>query len=224
MYFERIWTLKELLEMNLVTSLAVLPTLLTLELQYFTLGYDGLIFDSLSGPMGLFGGYLIAFKQQVPEHKLNLFQIVSIRTKNIASVLLIVFSIVNILNTTLNWHDFQFSSSLNGSYFLYLYGMIVSWVYLRFFKWKDGIKGDRSEAFSFISFLPEFTHPFLKPISNSIYQYMVKIGLMTPIQPGRVGPLDEPVSRPTPIPGSDESERERKRALGLKALESKMGR
>ena len=38
-----------------------------------------------------------------------------------------------------------------------IYGLFISWVYSRFFKIQDGIKGDRSETFSFASFFPEAT-------------------------------------------------------------------
>ncbi|CAH1757020.1 7295_t:CDS:2 [Entrophospora sp. SA101] len=41
-------------------------------------------------------------------------------------------------------------------FLLVIYGWIISWIYLRFFKIQDGIKGDSSETFSFASFFPEF--------------------------------------------------------------------
>lgn len=36
-----------------------------------------------------------------------------------------------------------------------IYGLFISWIYARFFKTQDGVKGDRSETFSFASFFPE---------------------------------------------------------------------
>ena len=38
---------------------------------------------------------------------------------------------------------------------LTLYGFIISWTYLRFVKEQNGVRGDRSEEFSFVSFFPE---------------------------------------------------------------------
>jgi hypothetical protein len=37
-----------------------------------------------------------------------------------------------------------------------IYGLFISWIYTRFLKVQDGIRGDRSETFSFASFFPEF--------------------------------------------------------------------
>lgn len=39
---------------------------------------------------------------------------------------------------------------------LVFYGLFISWIYLRFFCVQDGIRGDRSESFSFASFFPGF--------------------------------------------------------------------
>jgi hypothetical protein len=36
-----------------------------------------------------------------------------------------------------------------------IYGLFISWIYSRFFRVQDGIRGDRSETFSFASFFPE---------------------------------------------------------------------
>jgi hypothetical protein len=36
-----------------------------------------------------------------------------------------------------------------------IYGLLISWVYCRFFKTQDGVRGDRSETFAFASFFPE---------------------------------------------------------------------
>jgi hypothetical protein len=35
-------------------------------------------------------------------------------------------------------------------------GWVIGWVYIRFFKYQDGIQGDRSEAFAIVTFFPEF--------------------------------------------------------------------
>ena len=35
-------------------------------------------------------------------------------------------------------------------------GWVIGWVYIRFFKYQDGIKGDHSEAFALVTFFPEF--------------------------------------------------------------------
>jgi len=35
-------------------------------------------------------------------------------------------------------------------------GWVIGWVYIRFFKYQDGIQGDRSETFAIQTFFPEF--------------------------------------------------------------------
>jgi len=37
-----------------------------------------------------------------------------------------------------------------------LYGLSFAWLYSRFIRVQDGIRGDRGENFSFASFFPEF--------------------------------------------------------------------
>ena len=38
---------------------------------------------------------------------------------------------------------------------LAVYGFVMSWVYLRFYQRKDGVKGDSSDTFTFESFFPD---------------------------------------------------------------------
>jgi hypothetical protein len=35
-------------------------------------------------------------------------------------------------------------------------GWVIGWVYIRFFKYQDGIQGDQSETFAIQTFFPEF--------------------------------------------------------------------
>ncbi|KAJ3016006.1 hypothetical protein HKX48_004262 [Thoreauomyces humboldtii] len=66
-------------------------------------------------------------------------------------------------------------------FFIVLFGTLVAWLYTRFFKRQDGIKGDRSETFSFASFFPDFLQPAIKPVSSAIFKLAIKIKICAPI-------------------------------------------
>lgn len=49
---------------------------------------------------------------------------------------------------------------------------------MRFYKFHDGVRGDRSEAFSFASFFPDSLSLYLKPLSTSVYRLLVSLHLL----------------------------------------------
>ncbi|KAI1287339.1 Transmembrane protein [Halotydeus destructor] len=58
-----------------------------------------------------------------------------------------------------------------------LYGLLTAWVYLRFVQFHptNGTRGDLSDSFSFATFFPNVLQPPVALISNTIYQFLVKI-------------------------------------------------
>jgi membrane associated rhomboid family serine protease len=44
---------------------------------------------------------------------------------------------------------------IHVAFYQALFGLLVSWIYIRFYKVQDGIRGDRSETFAFASFFPQ---------------------------------------------------------------------
>ncbi|KAJ3092932.1 hypothetical protein HK102_000475 [Quaeritorhiza haematococci] len=131
-------------------------------------------------------------------------------------------------------------------------GTLISWIYLRFFKvvelqqQQDGgaaavlMRGDRSETFSFASFLPEVLHPFIHPVSNSSYAFLVSLKLCPAIstssssyQYSMVGGVGGAVPAGTDIESpveptsksafsADVADAERRRALALRALDMRL--
>lgn len=91
--------------------------------------------------IGLIGGFLVGLKQLMPEH---LVRLTFCRVKHIPSLFLLLSFVRFVL----------FESQ--SQFLLVLYGSFISWIHLRFYKYQDGLRGDRSETFSFASFFPEF--------------------------------------------------------------------
>jgi hypothetical protein len=111
-------------------------------------------------------------------------------------------------------------------------GSVVSWVYMRFYKYHDGVRGDRSETFSFTSFFPDQWQGVLKPISKQFYNTLVSAGLL-PALPPRLTTRDLEDQGPSVQTGTGNnvggmsgaslvSESDRRKALALQALEDRI--
>lgn len=99
----------------------------------------------ICGAVALQGGFLVAFKQLVPEYTVRLKQVIKVRVKRFPAV----FLLVNTLSGPIFGTDVSF--------FLSWLGFFSGWTYLRFFKrtftdleYGQGaaLKGDASETFA----------------------------------------------------------------------------
>jgi hypothetical protein len=100
-------------------------------------------------------GYLVAYKQLVPEHRILVGGVISFRAKVFP---VLALSVIGTLVTVLGFVDtdpYPMFYSLLILYFQGWCGMLGAWGYLRFYQRRDGIQGDRSETFSILSFFPE---------------------------------------------------------------------
>ncbi|KAI8615655.1 eukaryotic integral membrane protein-domain-containing protein [Chytriomyces sp. MP71] len=223
-YFEKIWGPREFLKFIAIVSISsVILTAFTLLFEFIsTQDVDKLYATHVGGMLALLSGFLVAFKQAVPEHSLNVAGVVSVRVKRLPSVAILMFLVLMIFRV------------VHVEALMVIYGSVVAWFYIRFFKFVDGIQGDRAESFSFASFFPASTHRVIMPISNSTFNLFVSLNLLP-----KLGPLplpsysDSPVSAtaaapqmrsstPQPLPGSDAAEAERRRAIALKALDMRL--
>ena len=102
-------------------------------------------FTPICGAVALQGGFLVAFKQLVPEYTVRLKQVIKVRVKRFPAV----FLLVNTLSGPIFGTDVSF--------FLSWLGFFAGWTYLRFFKrtFTDlehgqgaALKGDASETFA----------------------------------------------------------------------------
>lgn len=118
------------------------------------------------------------------------------------------------------------------------FGWIVSWAYLRFFKINEGgVRGDRSETFSLVSWFPPFMHRPVTFISNTLYGVFVKVGVIEPWSYSALGDVELGVGSGLPsmnvgisgmtpggsaTGGGTRAEAERRRAMALKALDQRV--
>ncbi len=76
---------------------------------------------------------------------------------------------------------------------MFFYGLIVSWIYLRFFQLhkhnmssnKTRSRGDLSDAFAFYTFFPNVLRPIVAIFADAFYRLFVKIGLCPDISSGQ---------------------------------------
>jgi hypothetical protein len=111
-------------------------------------------FIPFGGPFPLLVAFLVAFKQVVPEHRIVLFgmSLASLRTKDAPTLLLSAGSLFYFLEKILYKGT---SMVFVVTYYQISLGVFTAWTYLRFFQYRDGLCGDRSETFAFVTFFPE---------------------------------------------------------------------
>ncbi|KAJ3173267.1 hypothetical protein HDU88_004729 [Geranomyces variabilis] len=215
-YFEPQWGLRSFIKYVLIVNVGTyIGVFLAIVMEYAVTMNSSWLFDSMaSGLAGLLAGFLVSFKQAVPEHSIKLFGVISIRAKHLPSVYLLANLVLFILQV------------IHVHFFIVLFGTLVSWVYTRFYKRQDGIKGDRSETFSFASFWPDLLQPFIKPISNAVFKFAVSIKLCPPLtsqlpttrHDAASSPAAALAQQPTPA----DADAERRRALALRALDVRL--
>lgn len=109
-------------------------------------------------------------------------------------------------------------------FILIQFGWLISWAYLRFFKLNEnGMRGDRSETFSFVAWFPPFMQIPVGALSNFLYPIFVRLQLVQPWSYSAVGDVELGVGRELPGAGAGNTraEAERRRAMALKALDSR---
>ncbi|KAF9083366.1 hypothetical protein BGX23_011555 [Mortierella sp. AD031] len=217
-YLERAWGSRELFKYLSITSVGtMLGIYFTCLFEYLVRSNDGLLYDTRAyGMTGVIAGFLIGFKQLVPEHLVTLWGVVSIRVKSLP----LLFAIFMITMALITHTQIELLMSI--------YGLFISWIYTRFLKVQDGIRGDRSETFSFASFFPEFIQPPVKAVSNFFFGILVRFHICSPT--GYGGSFQYDLENPQMAgmghtftrPGSLRAEAERRRALALKALDMRL--
>ncbi|KAG0006123.1 hypothetical protein BGZ80_010898 [Entomortierella chlamydospora] len=214
-YLERAWGSRELFKFLAVTSVGtMLGIYFTCLFEYIVRGNEDILYKTQAyGLTAVLSGFLVGFKQLVPEHLVTLWGIFSVRVKTLP----MLFAVFMIFESLITRSQIQLMMAI--------YGMFISWVYSRFFKVQDGIRGDRSETFSFASFFPEAAQPLVKPLSNIVFGILVRLRICSPLgfgagfqqdleNPGMILPLSQPASL--------RAEAERRRALALKALDMRL--
>ncbi|KIM22735.1 hypothetical protein M408DRAFT_332780 [Serendipita vermifera MAFF 305830] len=217
-YLERLWGAFETAKfIAIVITASNLISFFISWIEYAVTGLDFFVYKiDYFGLTALQTGILVAFTQLIPEHQLQFFGSFKFRVKRLPMVYVTISNIACILGYQSPWILIQF-------------GWLVSWAYLRFYKkTTDALSGivtygDRSETFAFIHWFPPFVHKPLSIVSTFVHDLAVRIRLIRPFAPS-ADDLETGVysSLSTSQPGSARAEAERRRALALKALDSRL--
>ncbi|RIA93186.1 eukaryotic integral membrane protein [Glomus cerebriforme] len=210
-YLERAWGSRDFLKfIGIVIIGANICTFLTYLCEYTITRDKFYLYNTqANGMIGLIGGLLVGLKQLIPEHLISLSLC---RVKHIPSLFILLSFACFIL------------FEVQSQFLLVFYGSFISWIYLRFYKYQDGLRGDRSETFSFASFFPEFIQPAVKLISTIVFNILVILKCCRPIQKMKFAiDLESlPTNHVPAMPGSARAESERRRAVALKALDARL--
>lgn len=240
-YCERVWNTQEFAKFMAIQC--VIPPIITsfsLVTLYAVTGNEQLLLKDVSGGTAIQAGFLVAFKQLVPEHSIVLFQgALKSQVKLLVMPLLLMYTILGIVLRSpvlvlLPWT-----------------GFFTAWVYLRFYRLsftdsplpvsepgtgsqvpeRSEIRGDASDTFSLAGFFyPAPVRDAIATVSEPVFSLLVALKVCTPFS------LDEVESgnfraslHQSGGPGAglgirtaEESEADRRRALALKVLEERL--
>ncbi|KAK5091901.1 hypothetical protein LTR70_002998 [Exophiala xenobiotica] len=233
-YLERAWGSKDFAIVALVG--AVIPNLLVIPtyVLWGTVTRNTTRADTpIAGAITLQAAFLVAFKQLVPEHTVSLYKgLIKIRVKHFPAIFLLLNTLSGIVFGT------------DTALLLAWYGLIITWIYLRFFKYQPELgtstggmrlKGDASETFAFPTFFPNAIQPPIAAVCDQVYILCCNMKIMRPFSDEAVASSNEQAMArgeaglPTVMsrdrgarPMSRREEAERRRALALKALDERL--
>lgn len=188
-YVEKYWSWKEVIKFVLVVGsitnfVSVIVTIVSNIARGDVAGMD----QPLGGGISYYFGFLVVFKQLIPEHNIVLFQgLVNFRVKHLPFTALVVVVLWSALVTR---SLYPVVPSVNS--------FIVSYTYLRFFQSfavdpllpitsassdaanSSLITGDASDTFQLVEFFPSITKPYLSVVFDKGYELFVFLGVVTP--------------------------------------------
>ncbi|EEY19293.1 conserved hypothetical protein [Verticillium alfalfae VaMs.102] len=178
-YLERAWSSAELAKFLLVASLV--PNVLTflVSMIFFTLTRnERWTLMTIAGTIPVQIAFLVAFSQLVPAHTVTLFRgILSLRVPRFP---LIYIGIITLLSMTL---------MSVASFLLAIFGFLISWTYLRFYKTvfpdldasqSAGPPRRRQRDVRLFRVLPRPREAFVAAAANQIFEVLVAMRVCTP--------------------------------------------
>lgn len=232
-YLERAWGSKDFGIVVLIA--AIIPNLLVIPTYVvwgFFLRNTTRADTPIAGAITLQAAFLVAFKQLVPEHTVSFYRVVKIRVKHCPAIFLLLNTVSGIVLGT------------DTALLLAWYGLITTWIYLRFFKYQPvlgpstgglRLRGDASETFAFATFFPNVLQPPIAAVCDQIYIFFCNVKIITPFTDEAIASSNEQAAvrgeggLPTLMnqnraarPMGKREEAERRRALALKALDERL--
>ncbi|KAJ2081302.1 hypothetical protein H4R24_002420 [Coemansia sp. RSA 988] len=221
-FLERQWGLRSYAAFLLIVAVVPALTATGLMILFYALGGGAelLYKTQIGGMAGVLSGFTVGLKQLVPDYNVKLLRgKIGFRVNDLPGVYTLIAPIL-----------FSILGDLGGVLLVNI-GFIESFVYLRFYKRTGTVRGDRSEAFAFCTFFPEFIQPVIKWLSDIVYRLAVACKVITSdegyrqqqqdveLEAGGIGrrAVEEVQS------GSETSDADRRRALAAKALDMRLG-
>lgn len=222
-YLERIWGPTELLRFSAVVIIVsnVVAWFIAVALFVLFRGEKMMYGTQYHGLEALQTGFLVALAQLIPEHQLQFKFGFKVRVRDLPMAYVTFSNVVCLIGYP-------------SPFILIQFGWLSSWAYLRFFKMNDnGIRGDRSETFSLVSWFPPFMHKPVTFVSNTLYSIFLRLGVVQPWQYSAMGDVELGVGSGLPSMsvgigqqgaggGGTRAEAERRRAMALKALDQRV--
>jgi len=143
--------LKFIIGVNFICS--VCTTLLRVFIYYVT-SDPKLLFITIGGFFGSSTALVVALKQVNPEKEWR-WRTLYIRAKHLPSTFLLIALIL-----------FFFPGTESSTIEFWIFGLLVSWIYLRYFQYHDSVYGDHTTQFKFSTLFPEILYPFFDGISR----------------------------------------------------------
>ncbi|XP_069500157.1 transmembrane protein 115 [Ambystoma mexicanum] len=208
---EPLWGALELLIFFAVVNISVgilgaFSYLLT-YVATFNLAY--LFHIHIHGVLGFLAGVMVALKQTMGDS--IVVKVPQVRMKVVPMLLLLILAILRLI--------VLIESQLLASYG---FGVLSSWVYLRFYQRHSRGRGDMSDHFAFATFFPEILQPVVGLVANLVHSVLVKVRICRKtVKRYDVG---APSSITISLPGTDPQDAERRRQIALKALNERLQR
>ncbi|XP_055905590.1 transmembrane protein 115 [Eupeodes corollae] len=210
---EPLWGQMEMFKFFAITNLgvAILTTFYYLFVYMCTKNAEILFDVHIHGLAGYVAGICVAVRQIMPDHLIFKTRYGRLTNRNVPLTVLTFSLVAWLINI------------LEGTYpAMFCSGLIVSWVYLRFYQWHPNGHGDSSESFTFASFFPGVMQPFIGILVNPMYLCCLKMGVVKPPAPPRTVSTSSLSSISISMPGVDPHDIERRRLIALKALSERL--
>lgn len=145
------------------------------------------------GLTGYLAAVCVTIKQLLPDSVVVTTSLGKFKNNHVPLSALILCWVLYLLNLT-----------SGVSVITFFYGLITSWIYLRFLQVhpSNGSQGDLSEGFSFPTFFPNVLQPLVALISTGIYTFFVKIKVISDYAASSTRNLSERLTDNFKIPSS----------------------
>ncbi|TDG44902.1 hypothetical protein AWZ03_008710 [Drosophila navojoa] len=210
---EPLWGQFEMFKFFALSNFGVsLVTTIYYLFYYMVTKNPTILFDvHIHGLAGYVAGICVAVRQIMPDHLIFKTRYGRLTNRNVPLTVLILAIICWAIGM------------LDGTYpAMFASGAIVSWIYLRFYQHHPNGRGDSSESFTFVSFFPNVTQPFISLLVNPIYNCCLRAGVVKTPSPLRTISTASLTSISVQMPGVDPHDIERRRQIALKALSERL--